>query len=73
VDVFRGAGLGVAWRVHPVTINYVNDSLSRLTGATYSMVDYYHYTYDAVGNRLTQTTQSSVTSYHYNDANRLSS
>lgn len=55
----------------PVTITYVYDPLYRLTEANYSTGDYYHYTYDAVGNRLTQTTQLSVTSYQYDNANRL--
>jgi len=35
----------------PVTIDYVYDPLNRLTEANYSNNDYYHYTYDAVGNR----------------------
>jgi YD repeat-containing protein len=47
------------------------EPLNRLTEANYSNGDYYHYTYDAVGNRLSQTTQSSVTSYLYDNANRL--
>jgi YD repeat-containing protein len=33
--------------------------------------DSYQYTYDAVGNRLTETTQSSVNSYQYDVANRM--
>ncbi len=61
----------------PVTINYVYDPLYRLKEANYSNGDYYRYTYDAVGNRLTQ--QKSIVSlvttdtYVYDDANRLSS
>jgi len=59
------------------TINYVYDPLQRLTQANYSNGDYYHYTYDAVGNRLTQnksiiglvTTDTSV----YDNANRVQS
>ncbi len=49
----------------------------RLTAADYSNGDYYHYTYDAVGNRLTQ--QKSIIglvttdTYVYDDANRLTS
>jgi len=57
----------------PVTITYEYDPLYRLTEANYSTGDYYHYTYDAVGNRLSQTTQLAVTSYQYDDANRLTS
>jgi RHS repeat-associated protein len=55
----------------PVTITYDYDPLYRLTEANYSNGDYYHYGYDAVGNRLTEATQLSVTSYQYDDANRL--
>ena len=54
-----------------VTINYDYDPLYRLTSADYSTGDYYHYTYDAVGNRLTASDQLSVTSYQYDTANRL--
>jgi RHS repeat-associated protein len=57
----------------PVTIDYVYDPLYRLTEANYSTGDTYHYTYDAVGNRLTQTTQLAVNSYQYDVANRLAS
>jgi len=60
----------------PITINYVYDPLHRLTEANYSTGDYYHYAYDAVGNRLTQNTLLSglplTTTYLYDDANRLS-
>ena len=59
----------------PITINYVYDPLNRLTEANYSNNDYYHYVYDAVGNRLTQETLlgglTSATSYLYDDANRI--
>ena len=59
------------------TINYVYDPLYRLTEANYANGDYYHYTYDAVGNRLTQTTSLGglvvTTNYMYDDANRLTS
>ena len=40
----------------PFTLSYVYDPLNRLNEANYSNGDYYHYTYDAVGNRLTQET-----------------
>jgi len=43
--------------------------------ANYSNGDYYHYTYDAVGNRKTQTAfiggLTSTTTYNYDHANRL--
>jgi RHS repeat-associated protein/CSLREA domain-containing protein len=63
----------------PVTIDYVYDPLNRLTQANYSInnspTDYYHYTYDAVGNRKTQESLvgGSLTpdSYNYDLANRL--
>jgi len=55
----------------PITINYVYDPLNRLTEANYSNNDYYHYTYDAVGNRLNETTQLTTTNYLYDDANRI--
>lgn len=60
-----------------VTIDYTYDPLYRLTAADYSNSDYYHYTYDAVGNRLTQTRMidgvSSTDNYVYDDTNRLTS
>jgi hypothetical protein len=56
-----------------MTIDYVDDPLYRLTAAGYSTGAYYHYTYDSVGNRLTQTTQLATTNYAYDSANRLTS
>jgi RHS repeat-associated protein len=57
------------------TINYTYDPLGRLTAADYLNGDYYHYTYDAVGNRLSQTSsvnnQQMTTNYTYDNANRL--
>jgi len=59
------------------TIDYTYDPLCRLTAADYSTGDYYHYAYDAVGNRLQQ--DSSVKglqvtdNYQYDIANRLTS
>jgi RHS repeat-associated protein len=58
-----------------VTVIYTYDALNRLTAADYSNGDYFHYTYDGVGNRLSQEsslggTQVS-TEYTYDDANRL--
>jgi YD repeat-containing protein len=61
--------------IGPVTIDYTYDPLRRLTAADYSTGDYDHYTYDPVGNRLTQSTsisgQQSSSSYQYDVANRL--
>ncbi len=54
-------------------INYAYDPLYRLTEANYSNGDYYHYTYDSVGNRLTQETGLGTTTYTYDIANRLTS
>ena len=61
----------------PVTIDYTYDPLYRLTAADYDSGDYYHYTYDAVGNRLTQESSvggpPSTVAYAYDIANRLTS
>ncbi|CAG0926683.1 partial putative deoxyribonuclease RhsB, partial [Thermoflexales bacterium] len=56
-----------------VTIHYTYDPLSRLAAASYSSGSVYSYTYDAVGNRLTQNVQGAVTHYAYDAANRLTS
>jgi len=59
------------------TIDYTLDPLYRLTAANYSTGDYFHYTYDYVGNRLTQAKSvngvQSSDMYVYNVANQLSS
>ena len=56
-----------------VTIDYTYDPLHRLTAADYSTGDHYHYTHDAVGNRLTQESMVagllSNIGYVYEDAN----
>ena len=52
-------------------ISYTYDSLYRLITATYSSGEYYHYTYDAVGNRQSLTTHEDVVNYQYDAANRL--
>jgi YD repeat-containing protein len=58
------------------TIGYTYDPLGRLTAADYSTGDYYHYTYDAVGNRLyeenvTNGGMPNDNDYTYNEANWL--
>ena len=59
------------------TIDYTYDALNRLTAADYSNGDYYHYTYDAVGNRLSQANSvggtQTTTAYVYDAANHLTS
>jgi RHS repeat-associated protein len=58
-------------------INYTYDGLNRLTAADYESGTYYHYTYDAVGNRLNETRKQNstlpevVNTYDYDNANRL--
>ncbi len=57
------------------TIDYTYDPLGRLTAADYSTGDYYHYSYDEVGNRLSQDSsaanQETTTHYTYDIANRM--
>ena len=55
----------------PVTITYDYDPLYRLTAADYDSGEFFHYTYDAVGNRLTQDTLAGANTYIYDNANRL--
>ena len=43
------------------------------TAADYDDGTFFHYTYDPVGNRLTEATQSGTTTYVYDIANRLTS
>jgi RHS repeat-associated protein len=54
-----------------MTITYTYDPLYRLTAADYSDGNYTYYTYDAVGNRLTQETPAGTNDYEYDIANRL--
>jgi RHS repeat-associated protein len=54
-----------------VTIDYTYDPLYRLTGADYSTGEFFHYTYDAVGNRMTQETHEETNTYVFDTANRL--
>jgi len=66
--------------VEQTTINYVYDPLYRLTEANYSDGLYFRYTYDAVGNRLTEKKCAILpcgtpitNTYTYDIANRLTS
>jgi RHS repeat-associated protein len=52
-------------------IDYSYDPLYRLTGADYDDGTFFHYTYDAVGNRITQATLAGTNNYVYDIANRL--
>ena len=54
-----------------VTIDYTYDPLQRLVAADYSTGEVFHYTYDAVGNRLSQDTLAGTNTYLYDIANRL--
>jgi len=58
-----------------VTIDYTYDPLYLPTAADYLDGTYFHYTYDSVGNRLTQdanlSSQPASTSYTHDSANRL--
>jgi RHS repeat-associated protein len=56
-----------------LTITYGYDPLERLTAADYSEGSFFHYAYDAAGNRLSETTQAESNVYTYDDANRLAS
>ncbi len=59
------------------TIDYGYDPLYRLTSADYSTGDFYHYSYDSVGNRLSEDSivdgLPSTANYQYDNANRLTS
>lgn len=66
-----GMMLVFAAEVITTTITYNYDPLYRLAAADYDDGSYFHYTYDSVGNRLSETTQSGSTGYLYDDANRL--
>jgi RHS repeat-associated protein len=50
---------------------YLYDALGRLTQTTYPDQRVVKWTYDAVGNRLTQDDNGSVTTYTYNAANQI--
>jgi len=59
--------------VTTTTITYSYDSRNRLVGADYDSGEFFHYTYDTVGNRLTQDTLAGTNAYTYDIANRLTS
>ena len=67
--------IGRDYLANDQTINYTYDDLNRLTAADYDIGLYYHYTYDAVGNRLSQETAYNntpvTTNYTYDNANRI--
>jgi RHS repeat-associated protein len=56
---------------HSAVIDYTYDPLQRLIAADYSTGEFFHYSYDAVGNRLTQDTLAGTNAYDYDIANRL--
>ena len=55
------------------TITYTYNPLYRLTGADYSSGEFFEYTYDLAGNRLSETTDAGTSTYTYDNANRLTS
>jgi YD repeat-containing protein len=59
----RGVRLVASTSVVTTTITYAYDPLYRLTAADYAGGDYFHYAYDAVGNRLTEVTPGGSVSY----------
>ncbi|HKZ55811.1 MAG TPA: RHS repeat-associated core domain-containing protein, partial [Anaerolineales bacterium] len=75
--VLQNAGPGLAPSgaapAEAATIDYAYDPLGRLVTADYSSGEFFHYSYDAVGNRLTQETRKGVNRYTYDAANRLTS
>jgi YD repeat-containing protein len=59
--------------VTTTTISYDYDALYRLAAANYSSGEFFRYTYDAVGNRLTEATLAGADTYAYDAANCLTS
>ena len=53
------------------TIDYAYDPLYRLVEANYDSGEFFRYSYDAVGNRLSQETATGTNAYAYDAANRL--
>jgi YD repeat-containing protein len=80
ITAFSGSSAILAFtRIRPVitptlasvTINYTYDPLYQWMAANYSTGEVFTYTYDAVGNRLSDGAPAGVTTYTYNDANRI--
>jgi RHS repeat-associated protein len=71
----RSVALVVSPTMASASIVYDYDPLYRLTAADYNGgATYFHYTYDAVGNRLTETTEAGPqVIYDYDITNRLTS
>jgi RHS repeat-associated protein len=67
------ATAGASQVISQTVITYTYDALDRLTAADYSDGSFFHYAYDAAGNRLSETTQAESNAYTYDDANRLAS
>jgi RHS repeat-associated protein len=67
------ATAGASQVISQTVITYTYDALNRLTAADYSDGSFFHYAYDANGNRLSETTQAESNVYTYDDANRLTS
>jgi YD repeat-containing protein len=63
------------WPSEPVvtttTIDYTYDTPPRLIAADYDSGEFFHYTYDAVGNRVSQETHAGTSVYTYDPADRL--
>jgi len=55
----------------PPPLTYAYDPLGRLVYADYGGGVFFQYTYDAVGNRLSETTQAGTTTYTYDAGNRI--
>jgi len=51
--------------------SYAYDPLNRLTNAAYSTGEQFEYSYDAVGNRVSQTNPGGTIEYLYDEANQL--
>jgi YD repeat-containing protein len=67
--------LGADYTTADQTIIYTYDPLNRLTATDYDSGAYFHYTYDAAGNRTAQdsviNTNTTHHTYAYDNANRL--
>jgi RHS repeat-associated protein len=74
-----GSGEDVFWNPPAIvgstptaTITYEYDPLNRLISSDYNTGEFFHYTYDPLGNRLSQETLAGIDSYLYDDASRIS-